>query len=482
MSYSTTKGLGDHLFKVGVQFTRLRYEQTYTVNGDMYLEYNNGVPTQVREWNTPAYNLNLEHSLGVFAQDSWTIGNKLTLNYGLRFDTNKGTIPAQSSPAGTFVGARSVAESSPVDQKLAVWRFGLSYDPVGDGQTALKASYSRYGTQIGIDRVTNVNPFEFTSQTCPWTDLNGDGIAQANEIGTCSGFSTKSISYASPNGPKWPYSDEITAGIERELPGGMRVGVMYYHRTNRNQIGTINAAVPSSAYTPVSISVPAGTSGPGGTATFYNLDPAYLGLQQTVLGNQPYLDTKYNGVDITLNKRLTQRWQMIAGLTIGKNTGGVNSSGGSGQSTSADLNDPNNTKFANGVIGNDSLYSFRLSGSYILPGDWTVAGSLISNQGYPYVPTYTVTRSIYPALTRSSQSVIIDSRGDQRLPNVTMLDMRLSRVFHFGSRSFTPQLDLFNIGNAATITSYNASAGGWYLKPTQILAPRIIRVGFTVSF
>ena len=262
----------------------------------------------------------------------------------------------------------------------------------------------------------------------------------------------------------------------------MRVGVMYYHRTNRDQIGTVNAAVPSSAYTPVSISVPSGTTGPGGTATFYNLDPAYLGLQQTVLDNQPYLDTKYNGVDITLNKRLTQRWQMIAGVTIGKNTGGVNSSGGSGQSTSADLNDPNNTKFPNGVIGNDSLYSLRVSGSYIFPGDWTVAGSLISNQGYPYVPTYTVTRSIYPALTRSSQSVIIDSRGDQRLPSVTMLDLRLSRVFRFGSRSFTPQLDLFNIGNAATITRYNASAGGSYLKPTQILAPRIVRVGFTVSF
>ena len=36
VSYTTTKGLGDHLFKAGVQYTRLRYEQTYTVNGDMY--------------------------------------------------------------------------------------------------------------------------------------------------------------------------------------------------------------------------------------------------------------------------------------------------------------------------------------------------------------------------------------------------------------------------------------------------------------
>ncbi len=57
--------------------------------------------------------------------------------------------------------------------------------------------------------------------------------------------------YAGPNGPKWPYSDEITAGIEQQVMTDMRVGVMYYHRTNRNQIGTRNTAVPASDYTPV---------------------------------------------------------------------------------------------------------------------------------------------------------------------------------------------------------------------------------------
>ncbi|HVB37830.1 MAG TPA: TonB-dependent receptor, partial [Vicinamibacterales bacterium] len=482
VSYSTTKGLGEHLFKVGVQFTRLRYETSYQVNGDMYLIYNDGVPFQVQEWNTPANSLSLDHSLGFFAQDSWTIANKLTLNYGMRFDTNVGENPSQSSPAGTFVGARTLAASTPVDQKLAVWRLGMVYDPVGDGKTAIKGSYSRYGTQIGIDRAQNVNPFVFASQTCAWNDINHDGMAQANEISRCSGFPTKSVSYASPNGPKWPYSDEITAGIEREIPGDVRLGVMYYHRTNRDQIGTVNAAVPSSAYTPVTISLPGSPTGPGGTATFYNLNSGYLGLQQTVLGNQPYLNTNYNGVDITLNKRMSKRWQMIAGLTLGKNSGGVNSTSSGGQLTSADLNDPNNTKYPNGVVGDDSLYSFRVAGSYILPGEWTVAGSMISNQGYPYVSTYTITRSVYPQLTRSSQTVLLTSRGTQRLPNVTMVDLRFSRAFHFGTRSITPQLDLFNITNAATITGYNASVGSRYLSPAQILAPRIMRIGFSIEF
>jgi outer membrane receptor protein involved in Fe transport len=33
--------------------------------------------------------------LGAYLQDSWTIGDKLTINLGVRFDTSKGFIPEQ---------------------------------------------------------------------------------------------------------------------------------------------------------------------------------------------------------------------------------------------------------------------------------------------------------------------------------------------------------------------------------------------------
>ena len=44
---------GEHLFKGGVQWGRLYYESDYSVQGDHYVEYNNGVPAQVRQFNTP---------------------------------------------------------------------------------------------------------------------------------------------------------------------------------------------------------------------------------------------------------------------------------------------------------------------------------------------------------------------------------------------------------------------------------------------
>jgi hypothetical protein len=490
-SYGTSGLGGEHLFKGGVQWARLYYESRYTVQGDHHLIYTNGRPTAVRQFNTPVNPKNIDHMLGFFIQDGWSIANRLTLNLGLRYDRNRGILPAQSNPGGPFIAARSIPESEPVNQSIAVWRTGAAYDLTGTGRTALKASYSRYGLQVGIDRVTRVNPLSNSFQDCPWSDPNSDGKFQASEVTTCPGFASISTFYPDANGPNWPYSDEVTAGLEHQVMPDMRVGVMYYHRANKEQLGVRNRAVPTTAYTPFTWSVPAGVNRPTATSvTVYNLNPAFNGLQNNILDNDSYLDTKYQGVEFTANKRFSRRWLMVAGLTIGKNTGGLNAGGTtSGQNldtAAGDLNDPNNTTFSNGIIGNDSEMALRLSGSYQLPGQVSIAGTLISNTGYPYVSTYSVTRAaVAPAgiaLTRASQTVFLSQRGDERLPTVTMVDLRFSRPIKLGSRQFVPQLDIFNIGNASTVVRYNPAVGSTYLAPGEILAPRIIRVGFSIDF
>jgi carboxypeptidase family protein/TonB-dependent receptor-like protein len=489
----TKSGAGEHLVKGGVQWARLYYESRFTVQGDHHLIYNNGQPTSVRIWNTPANPKNIDRMLGFFVQDAWSIASRLTLNLGIRYDKNRGILPEQSNPGGTFIAARSIAESEPINQSIAVWRTGAAYDLTGNGRTALKASYSRYGLQVGIDRVTRVNPLSNSSQDCAWTDPNRDRKFQASELGSCPGFASISTFYPDADGPNWPYSDEVTAGVEHQVMRDMRVGAMYYHRTNKDQLGVRNRAVPTTAYIPFTTTIPNGPNG-ATSATVYNLNPAFNGLQNNILDNDPYLDTKYQGVEFTANKRFSRNWQMVAGLTFGKNTGGLNAGGtSSGQTDVAtvggfaggDLNDPNNTRYSNGIIGNDSEVAFRLSGSYQLPGQVSLAGTLISNSGYPYVSTYSVTRaSVAPAvnLTRASQTVFLSERGEERYDAVTMVDLRISRPIKFGTRQINPQLEIFNIGNASTIVRYNPAVGSTYLAPGEILAPRIIRVGFSIDF
>jgi hypothetical protein len=475
---------GEHLFKAGVQWARLYYGSDYSVLGDHWVEYDNGAPLRVRQYNTPVFSENIANVTGFFLQDSWSM-NRLTLNVGGRLDRYVGKLPDQERSNNRFIGAASFPGREVINQTRGVWRLGASYDVTGNGRTAVKASYSRYALQVGIDRVTSVNPVSNGNRTCPWSDPNGDGRFQESEVNvaSCSSFSGGATTNFAP-GVRWPYSDEVTAGVETQLPGAVRVGAMFYYRSNRDQLGNRNTAVPTTAYTPFTVTVP---NGPGGTVanpkpttvTVYNLAPALVSANATVRDNQSYLDTDYKGVEFTATKRFSARWQMQAGLTFGRNRGGTTNGG--------DLNDPNVTLYPEGIIGNDSERAFRISGSYRLPGDITLAGSMLSNNGYPFQTTYAVSRAVATAagvsLTRSSQSVVLSERGEERLPNVTMFDIRLSRPFRFGAgRSFQPQIDIFNVANADTVTSQTNAVGSAYLRPGAILSPRIIKVGFSLNF
>jgi hypothetical protein len=494
LAYNATGWGGDHFFKAGVQYGRLYFEQRYTVQGHHYVEYSNGAPNRIRLFNTPTVNKNLAQVIGFFIQDSWSIGPRLTLNLGARFDRYKGILPEQtngnvqfdlfeatgleSDGTGPYIDPRSLSETEVLNQTKGVWRAGLVFDLTGDGRTAFKTNYSRYALQVGIDRVTAVNPLTVGNRTCPWSDPNRDGRFQANEItlSTCTAFTGGISTFYSDDGIDWPYSDEITAGVERQVGRDMRVGVMYFQRANRDQLGTRNILRPEGAYTPFTVTTTNGPNGPQ-SITMYNISPAANAVSRQIRDNRPELDTDYKGVELTASKRFSNNWQMVGGLTLGRNRGGQ---GG------GDLNDPNLRIFPDAIIGNDSKVGFRLSGSYRLPWDFNFAGSLVSNTGYPYVSTFNLTQAAARAqgitLTRSSQAVDLTERGEERLPTVTLADIRISRTFRFGNRRIVPQLDVFNITNADTVVSLQNAVGGTYLNPREILSPRIIRVGFSLDF
>ena len=96
---------------------------------------------------------------------------------------------------------------------------------------------------------------------------------------------------------------------------------------------------------------------------------------------------------------------------------------------------------------------------------------------------YSLDFSIEEGPINTDTSITLSERGDERYENVTMVDLRLSRRFRFGgNRSFQPEISIFNLGNADTAVSHTVGIGGNYLVPTEILSPRIMRIGFTLNF
>jgi Carboxypeptidase regulatory-like domain/TonB dependent receptor len=81
-------------------------------------------------------------TLGVFAQDSWKINRKLTLNYGVRYDiewTPQFT-PGTSLNAGGEK-AFNVVEGIPVDSNNVQPRIGIAWNPWGNDKTVVRAGY-----------------------------------------------------------------------------------------------------------------------------------------------------------------------------------------------------------------------------------------------------------------------------------------------------------------------------------------------------
>jgi hypothetical protein len=219
----------------------------------------------------------------------------------------------------------------------------------------------------------------------------------------------------------------------------------------------------------------------GAHVTVYNQSPALKGKFDVLWANDPAEDTTYNGGDVTLNKRFSSGWSLLGGFTINRTTGDTQAAtvASTGQ-PAGDLNNPNLT-FRSGLVGDDSTYSFRLSGVYQLPYLIFVSGTMQYYTGFPEFTTVSVGNNTV-SLTQGTTVVSTASRGDTRLPAVRSIDMTIRRSFKFGSKSIEPRLDLFNLTNAATILARTTQLGPTYGQASSIQRGLLIKAGFDISF
>ena len=83
--------------------------------------------------------------IAFFAQDSWHVTRKLTLNYGLRYDLELTPLFAPATQINAAAEqALGVIEGLPRDYKNIAPRFGLAWDPFGDGKTVVRAGYGLF--------------------------------------------------------------------------------------------------------------------------------------------------------------------------------------------------------------------------------------------------------------------------------------------------------------------------------------------------
>jgi hypothetical protein len=82
---------------------------------------------------------------GFFAQDTWRVTRKLTLNYGVRYDVEISPLFAPATAINAAAEkALGVNEGIPRDYNNVAPRFGFAWDPKGDGKTVVRGGYGMF--------------------------------------------------------------------------------------------------------------------------------------------------------------------------------------------------------------------------------------------------------------------------------------------------------------------------------------------------
>lgn len=483
---------GRHEFRVGVDIGHIPVANHLLRNDSLDLSWNSvtGRATEVTLYNTPVDRKEIANSVAFYVQDAYSV-KRLTVAGGLRWERFEGYYPEQGSVPSrwfpdlprNFDEVRNVVRWNSLGPRMSV-----VYDLLGTGRTALKATAGRYNYVVGTSQFSGMNRNGEIFERYEWNDLNGDLYFQQGEVGRLLGRGGGLTTTIDPD-MKRPFTDELTFSLDHELVSDLRVSASFIQRREVFNFGSVNVGVPDSAFSPVNVIDP-GRDGLLGTAddrdfTVYNQARETLGQEQTLVTNHEAFEGDYRGVEMTATKRLSNRWQMIAGYTIGR---AVDGEGGA-------INSPNDLINRRGPSPQDSTHIFKLTGTYQLPAGVQASGNFRRQTGKP------VTREARFALTQGSVLVYVEPRGSQRMDPITTVDLRLTKNFSLGAkgRTFQTYVSGYNLTNANTVWGVRSLTGRLtvreggapdgqvfnqqqFFSPTDLLAPRIFQFGAVLSF
>jgi Carboxypeptidase regulatory-like domain len=540
MRFGASYITGAHAYKAG--FTHSHgYEARETSDGNQSLTYrfNNGVPNLITQRALPLYGqVNVDHNLAIYAQDKWSVGH-LTASYGLRYDYFASSFPVQRAGPAVLAPTRDI--TFPV-QKNTAWhdlspRLGLSYDPTGNGKTAIKVSLNRYlqNEAAGSPLAADPSPLNtlVTNTTRSWNDANRNFVPDCDLIsplgnGECGAMANPAFGSARPGAAYDPdllrgwdkrtANWEFSAGAQRELFARTSVDVAYFRRAYQNFWITDNRAVSASDFDRFSITAPSDPRLPGGgsytVSGLYDLKPTSFGRPAdnfvTLASKYGKQVERWQGVDVNLSMRPQAGLRLQGGVSTGRTLTDICDVAEKvpemllSVATPANATTPqvlavstNNTDaIRNQWIpaqycrqSSPFLTNVKFAGSYTIPrADVLVSGTFRSVPGPEIYANYTATNAvIQPSLGRvlsggvANLPVTIVEPGTMYGERLNQVDMRFGKILRFGRTKTVVNLDVYNLFNVNNVLTVNYAYATW-LRPTSILLARFAKIGVQFDF
>lgn len=461
-------------------------------------------------------------SWNILLQDTITWGNA-TVNVGVRYDLQDPTNLDAPQPAARL--ANIPAFTKPGGDPGFEWtsfspRVGITYALGEDRATLLRASYARFADQMGTGFFSGLGVAVQQYQYFYWRDDNGDNQIDQGTItfGPIIGDRSQVANRVDP-GLDPAQTDEIVLGIEHALLPEFVIGAQITVRNNSNgvisdrlvseggvvrpvtradyaQVGTVQGSIPGGGnFSEPVFALRSGVS----------LDPARGSFTRNSDLEQDYL-----GLNLTFNKRLSNRWLL---------RGFVNFADWTYENrNAADLQDPTRGigttngdqvlvrsagSGSKGEVWISSQWSANVSGMYQVapdrPWGFNVSADVNLREGFaiPY-RTSISSRSGFTGDSIGRAPLVSATTDSFRNDDVIMINTRIEKEFTFSDFGLTIGIDGFNIFNnndtlqtdGVLSSSYFDNAGvqvGGFTNTNanfvnETISPRIFRIGARFSF
>jgi len=485
LSYFAEDWGGDHAFKFGAEYERNSLVNSFAYNASLlpntlvgsdfgagetfaagslgmsYVTYL-GDPYLAYMYNpTSSQSTSIIQPFTLYAQDDWTVGNRMTMNLGIRMDR-----------WGTgFAGGRT-ADNLPTLTDIAP-RLGLNFDLMGDGRTSVNAFWGRFYEEFHGTTMNDFDPIR-----SPFYCL--EYIGGVWEV-WCRSDPKQDLGI-DPNLTN-QYANQFNVGIDHQLTEDIAISGRYIGKRNRNIIGGEDVG---RLYSPVFV-----TTELGDELQLWNADD---GDRFRVLTNNPssiYVGDsfrEYNGFQFKLVKRMADNWSLIASLLVQEASGNNFSDTGS----LGARDDPNDFTGYPGLSANSRRYVSKIQGTYdfTAPVDFQLGFIINLLSGGRWEPFERFSSWHLPdgttgGFNQGSQTRPVTQRGSMTKDSQFKLDLRLDKRFplHGPWGDLGLVFDIFNVFNSDTVVNLrNRIDRDNFLEPTSILQPRILRLGLRWQF
>ena len=466
----------------------------FSTPSDMNLITAAGAPAFVEEFNTPSDSRSIIRTSTLTFADHITLGNAFSLDLGAVADFSRGSLPAQTSPAGSFAPARAFgAQPDLISWNNISPRAGFAWLVPHGGGLVLRATYFRVYVPLAGRDLDFGNPNSLGGSEYQWIDRNGDGLFEPGELGPIVQRFGGPYSSIAPSLER-PYADEFDLGAQIHPLRALDLSISFFRRDDKHRLAAVNTGVPASDFSPVTILDP-GSDGIPGTfddqsLTVYQQNSASFGQDHYVLMNPPDLRTLNKGAQVEI--RTTWRNLLLDASFVAEESLGPTNPGDAAFESDPGVvgslyMDPNTLVNASGRSFMDRAFLGKLQGTYRLPRGIEFAAIVDYNDGLVFARQLLVTglaQGPFVIDATHRGTILNDPLSGNRAQGVINGNLRLARQFRLPRGSLDAAVDVFNVANSAyKIQENDVSGTSFNLRlPVEIQPARFVRFDLRYSF